>query len=83
MTDDEYALLDELYFVIAYDQLKQAVGWPDAKVRDVLQALFDKGWVRVFHSPDHAADVESLARVDLEKSYFLASKTGLQAHNSN
>lgn len=81
MTDDEFTVLDELYFVIAFDQLSAELGMPEGKLIAILLNLYQKGWVRILETVDE--DIPELPDGNQIKScFFLASKKGLQAHNS-
>jgi len=83
MSDLEYDVLDELYFVQPYNQLRDNLSWDDDMLRETLIKLFNKGWIRCYNTPS-----EEIFRseVDLETSFrqyfYLASKEGLFAHNS-
>lgn len=81
MSEEEFELMDELYFVQSYDYLKQELDWEDEKLLVILQKLCDKEWVNCFSSPDE----EIFNHPDIlneGKSYFyLASKKGLMEHN--
>ncbi len=81
MDEHEFDVLDELYFVISFEYLFDKLESDEFRPRNVLISLFRKDWVRVYKSMD-----EGLANFDLQnnfKSYFyLASKKGLLAHNS-
>jgi len=83
MTDEEYDLLDELYFVQSYDYLKKELDWDDEKLLIILQRLVDKEWINCFSNPDE----EVFDNPDIPnkgKTYFyLASKKGLLEHNAS
>lgn len=82
MSDEEFELLDELYFVQSYENLKQELDWEDEKLLFILQKLVDKEWINCFSSPD-----EEVLDPDIPnkgKTYFyLASKRGLLEHNAS
>lgn len=82
MTDEEFEILDELYFVISYADLQSKVEMSDEDLYEIIHSLFTKGWVRVFESPDDTRDFENITAENLANAYLLASKTGLKAHNS-
>ncbi len=82
MTNLEYDILDELYFVISYADLKEQINLEEEELKAGIAGLFEKGWVRVFASPDDTLDYEKLNDDLLVNSYLLASKTGLKAHNT-
>jgi len=41
MSDEEFDLLDELYFVQPYAVLQEALGWEDSQLLDTLTLLLD------------------------------------------
>lgn len=83
MSDDEFELIDELYFVQSYEYLKQELDWEDEKLLFILQMLVDKEWINCFSSPDEEVfDDPDIANKG--KNYFyLASKKGLLEHNAS
>ena len=82
MTDVQYDLLDELYFVISFTDLEERVELEREILLKEIHQLFEQGWVRVFKSPDDTMDYEKIDDQLLANSYLLASKQGLKAHNS-
>ena len=82
MTDPEYELMDEIYFVTPYSNLSRILGWEDSRILATLQTLCEKGWIRCFTTP---TDELLPAEVDLDqyfkKYYYLASKSGMEAHH--
>ena len=82
MTDAEYDIIDELYFVTSYASLKEESGYSDEELLVNLISLVNKGLVKVYASMDEELGSD---RVDLKnefKSYsYLASKKGLFEHN--
>lgn len=81
MTDEEFDILDELYFVTSYHDLSGRLEMRKDELNRRLIALFEKGWVRVFKSPNDTRDFETVNEKILPESYLLASKSGLKAHN--
>lgn len=84
MSDLEYDVLDELYFVQSYAQLRDTLKWDDNMLKSTLESLLRKDWIRCYSSPTE----ELLGdQIDLETGfhtyYYLASKSGLFAHNSS
>jgi len=81
MTDDQFDLIDELYFVQNFDYLRETLGWEDDHLIGVLQSLVDEGWVKVLKSPDE----ELFDKIDLKINgttfMYLATKEGLMKHN--
>lgn len=82
MTDTEYDILDELYFVTPYHDLKEQSGIEDEVLQANLINLVSDGLVKVYRSMEVELDSGS---VDMEESYrnyfYLASKKGLFEHN--
>ncbi|MEQ8907518.1 transporter [Ekhidna sp.] len=83
MTDEEFDIIDELYFVTAYNDLREATDLSDDQLRINLIRMANKGWVRVYKNVDEESEIEQL---DMEKDYrsyyYLASKKGLFEHNT-
>ncbi|MEQ9232139.1 MAG: transporter [Cyclobacteriaceae bacterium] len=82
MTDAEFDILDELYFVTSYHDLSGRIELRRDELNERLINLFNKGWVRAFKSPNDTRDFEVLNAEVLSNCYLLASKAGLKAHNS-
>lgn len=82
MTDNEFNVLDELYFVHTFEHLKKELGFTDDLIISTLKILRDKGWVKFLKDVDAEWEHDNLSVEDFEKSYFLATKSGLLAHNS-
>ncbi|MFN3802096.1 hypothetical protein [Belliella pelovolcani] len=82
MTDREFDLIDELYFVQHYTYLKEVLGWEDEILLSTLQSLFEKGFIKCLKEPD----LEIFTKIDLMVSgkelYFLATKKGLMNHHA-
>lgn len=82
MSDQEFNVLDELYFVTSFADLQQATDLPHDQLKEALLILFRKGWLKVFKSiseelPEDDLNIES----DFQNCFYLASKAGLLAHN--
>ncbi len=84
MTDIEFQILDELYFLQPYTYLAKTLGLTDSELSAGILALLQKGWVRSYVSPTEEVDFH---HIDFKNNYwsfyYLASKKGLLAHNSN
>lgn len=83
MTDDEFDVLDELYFVTSFEQLLEGTEMDSGKLIQVLKEIYQKGWVKIMETVD---DEVSKDKLDLDNKadgyFFLATKEGLLAHNS-
>jgi hypothetical protein len=82
MSDDEYDLLDELYFVQSFAYLKEALDWEDEKLLVTLQRLFDKEWIRCYVTPDEEIFEKTSLRTSGKDYFYLATKKGLLSHNT-
>lgn len=82
MTDEEYDVLDELYFVIPFAQLQAELDMDKDILKEVLKTLLEKGWIKCFAD---ASEELLLHEVDMDTSFqeyfYLATKAGLLAHN--
>jgi hypothetical protein len=82
MTDNEFDLLDEMYFVQPYSYLKETLGWEDQRLLVTLQSLHSKGFIKCLIAPDD----EVFGGVDFEDKgkdlFYLATKKGLMEHNA-
>lgn len=84
MTDAEFDILDELYFVTSFAELRKQLHLPDAELTAGLGQLAEKGYVKcLFPDPDSEIAFDLTAfRADYANYYFLATKEGLLHHNS-
>ncbi|MBA4301267.1 hypothetical protein SAMN03080617_02826 [Algoriphagus alkaliphilus] len=82
MSDTEFDLLDELYFVQTYDFIKESLKWEDELLLETLNSLYQSGMIKCLSAPD----TERFDQVDLFKEgknlFYLATKKGLMAHNT-
>ncbi len=82
MTDEEFDVLDELYFVHSYQHVQDELGWQDEPLKKVLSVLLEKGWVKCFKTVHEELVAEEIKFEENFNQYFyLASKAGLFAHN--
>lgn len=82
MTDHEFDVLDELYFVISFNEILEAVDLEEAALLSVLKTLLEKGWIKCFRN--HSEEVlpyELNMDQHYQKYSYLATKSGLLAHN--
>ncbi|SMG12254.1 hypothetical protein SAMN05661096_00485 [Marivirga sericea] len=82
MNEQEIDLLDELYFVQSYAEVKKALDWQDTVLQKYLFELTRKEYIKMLINHDEeydkASDFTSIPWNDL---YFLATKKGLLEHN--
>jgi hypothetical protein len=83
MTDIEFDVLDELYFVTSFELLAKQVGLPEQILKDTLYTMLQKGWIKCFKTASEELPVSELQFDSAYRHYyFLATKAGLLAHNS-
>ena len=84
MTDPEFDILDELYFVTSFADLRQKTGLSVADLQQHLRVLLERGLVRSYWpDPDtELAYEESSFGALSQDCLFLASKDGLLQHNT-
>lgn len=82
MSETEFELLDELYFVQHYNYLKETLNWEDERIFETLKSLHDQGLVKCLRSPDE----EIFGKVNFIEEgaslFYLATKKGLMVHNT-
>jgi hypothetical protein len=82
MSDDEFELLDELYFLQHYEDIKNNLDWGEEKLLITLKQLLDREWIKCYFSPEEEV-FEPIDLVEQGKGlYYLATKKGLLEHNS-
>lgn len=84
MSDLEYDVLDELYFLTHFNELSKATGLDDEDLKPIMIKLLKKDWLRCYNKPEE--ELSDQQDIDLELKfrnyYYLASKEGLKAHTS-
>lgn len=82
MTDLEYDVMDELYFVIPFSELCTTLDLEDDELKNVLRTLLRREWIKCFS--DQTTELNE-AEVDFERNYqayfYLATKSGLLSHH--
>lgn len=82
MTDLEFEILDELYFIIAFDELRMQLALEEQNLKKELHSLINKGWVRcMLKGSDDVVETLDSFDSDFKKYNYLATKAGLLAHN--
>ena len=83
MKDEEYDILDELYFVTPYTVLAKETNLSKEDLKSHLVNLINKGFVKVYLSMDEEVEKSEIDMNErFENYYYLASKKGLFEHNS-
>ena len=82
MTDPEFEVLDELYFVKSYNDLAISLDMEENEVREVLNSLLNKGWIKIFYPIDEELTFDQLQfNLNYKNYHYIATKAGLLAHN--
>lgn len=83
MSDLEFDVLDELYFVQPFSYLQDELELNEETLKNTLKLLLSKSWIKCFKTVTD--EVLIIDELDFEnhykKYYYLASKKGLLAHN--
>jgi hypothetical protein len=82
MTEQEFDLLDELYFVQHYNYLKDMLGWEDEEILTTLKGLYEKELIKCFQAPDKEIFSNPGILENGTMYYYLATKKGLMLHNA-
>lgn len=82
MTELEFDVLDELYFVVSFSYLLETLEMEEQTLKEALQSLLAKGWIKCFLDASEEAMQDEIEFDHKYKEYFyLASKKGLLAHH--
>lgn len=83
MSEQEFCVLDELYFLQSFHELSQLTGLLPEELKLVLADMLQRGWVKCLRSREGEEPVANNEYLQHYSSYFyLATKAGLLAHNS-
>lgn len=83
MSDEEFDVLDELYFVQPFSYLIEELQMEEEDLKQVLQKLLQKGYIKCFFNMNDEVFEDQLNfDADFKSYHYLASKQGLLAHNS-
>ncbi len=82
MTELEYDVLDELYFVVSFNELQTTLDLEADELKNVLQTLLRRDWIKCL---SNQTDELSASEVNFEENYrdyfYLATKSGLLSHH--
>lgn len=84
MSNNEFDILDELYFVTSFPDLRSTLSLSDQELCDALQSLIRQGYVRILYpdqDTEHDYDEATFSQ-HCQDFFFLATKAGLVVHNS-
>lgn len=83
MTEQEYQIMDELYFVISFGELKEKLLLEEGDLKKTLSTLLQRKYIKCL---SNVSDEIPPEHIDFENNYrnyhYLASKEGLFAHNT-
>lgn len=82
MSDDQFDLLDELYFLQSFAYLKEVLKWEDERLLTTLQQLYDREWIKCYTSPDEEIFEKTNLHDGGREYYYLATKKGLLNHKT-
>lgn len=83
LTDLEYRIIDELYFVSSFQTLLDNLDEEKNVIMDSLNHLLRNGLIiQMKYEEGREQKLETADPGTLEQSYFVASKKGLLIHNS-
>jgi hypothetical protein len=83
MTDRQFQILDELYFMTSFRELASQTGLPANELVSELETMNKFGWVKILYPTPDQESTQPLNEWKLlaEECFYLATKTGLFAHN--
>jgi len=83
LSENEFEVLDELYFVVSYQELANTLDMDQETLKQVLGKMIEKRWVKCFTGPEQDIDYRDVDFLNqFDKYHYLASKEGLFVHNS-
>jgi hypothetical protein len=83
MSEAEFDVMDELYFVQSYSYLQEQLDMDEEELISTLQGLWSKGWIKVLQDVDTEEKKEDVNWQGKHLDYFfLATKQGLLEHNT-
>ena len=84
MTENEFDVLDELYFVTSYSDLRSTLSMDEAALYAALTGLLAKGYIKILYpDPDSEYNFsETEFSLNHRDCFFLATKAGLVEHTS-
>jgi len=83
MTDLEFEILDEIYFVESFENLQEKLNITEEELKGTLRKMIEKGWVKCFANQYTEVIFDTHSFEEKYRIYhYLATKEGLLAHNS-
>ncbi len=82
MTDHEFEVLDELYFIQSFPNLIKLIDLSETQLKLVLLDLLEKEWIKCCLPADQEIPFNRAKfDRDFQNYYYIATKAGLLAHN--
>jgi len=83
MTNLEFEILDEIYFVESFANLQKKIDTNEQTLKNTLKQMIEKGWVKCFANQYTEVVFDTHSFEEKYQIYhYLATKEGLLAHNS-
>jgi len=82
LTDNEFAILDELYFISTIEMLLPATKLNIEQLKAEMCTLFQKGYIKIYSQNEEIDITEEKLLSNFETYQYIASKKGLLAHNT-
>lgn len=83
MTDLEFDILDEIYFVESFASIQSKLNIDAQSLKASLKNMIEKGWVKCFANQYTEVVFDTHSFEEKYQIYhYLATKEGLLAHNS-
>ncbi len=83
LSEKEFEVLDELYFLVSFEELASTVEMNQTTLKQVLGKMVKKRWVKCYTGPEQDIDYHDVDFLNqFDKYHYLASKEGLFIHNS-
>ena len=84
MSEEEFLVLDELYFLVSFEEMQSNLEMDVPEVVKVLEKLLQKKWLRCYNHQGEQLDDESInLKLSYANYHYLATKAGLKAHNQS
>jgi hypothetical protein len=82
MTENEFEVMDHLYFVVSFQELLELTSLEKTILSGILWGLIDQGMANCFINPEEEIKVSKITfNENFTEYYYLASKSGLLEHN--
>jgi hypothetical protein len=83
LTEAEYDILDECYFINSYEEIFAVIGMEREEFRKIIISLLDRGLIQqlLYNEAHHDYDKQEEYKIEqLEKAKYVITKKGLLLH---